>query len=110
MSYLSQAKLGENVDFSRRCRSALTNQSQIFVNDARADIKALAGALLTNETGPTLTFLQLLAASPGFDTTAEIPDGGIDSSLIGDADILASVQTNFPAVAALYFNPDGAPR
>ena len=108
MTYLAQAMLGENVDFGRRCRSALVEQSQRYLNDERAQIVALAAALLRAEPGPTSTFLALIAGAPGMADAAGTDDG-IDAALIGDDAILAAVQADFPTVAALFFEVDGRP-
>jgi hypothetical protein len=106
VTYLTQAMLGENVDFGRRCRSALIEQSQRYLDDGRAQIIALAAALLRAEPGPTSTFLALIAAAPGMADTAGTDDG-LDAALIGDEAILAAVQADYPVVAHLYFDDDG---
>ena len=106
MSYLNQALLGEDVDFGRRCRSALTEQSAVFINDTRPQFVALANALLTLEAAPTQSFLLMLASTPGL-ADAAATEEGIDSSKITDGQILSAVQAEYPTVAALYFNEDG---
>jgi hypothetical protein len=110
MTYLAQSKLETDIGFQSRTRAALTEQSLIFKDSMAGDMKALAGALLRNEAGPTASFNRMLAAAPGFADTA---DGGeeeeFDSSLIADADILAAVQADYPTVAALYYDAEGNP-
>lgn len=109
MSYQSQTELGRDEAFVSRSRAALINQSAIYKDDARGDIKSLAEALLRGDGGPTIAFLTLLPAAPGFADNADNGDGTVDSSRISDPDILAAVQAEWPTVAALYFGPDGTP-
>ena len=110
MSYQSQWALTYDDAFVSRGRAAITNQSAIFKDDQRADIKALAETLLRGTDGaPYVTFQSMLGAAPGFATMADQGDGTVNSTLIADDDILAAVQAEYPTVAALYYAPDGGP-
>lgn len=103
MSYQSQWNLTYDDAFVSRCRAAITNQSAIFKDDQRADIKALAEQLLKGiEVSPLITFQNMLGAAPGFADMVNTGDG-VDSSQITDGDILSAVQSMYPAVAALYY-------
>jgi hypothetical protein len=110
MSYQSQAQLANDPDFQHRIRACLVQQSDSFKNDGRADIAALAADLLRADGAGTVTFYGMVAAAPGFADMADAGAGGIDSSRIGDPDILAAVQAAYPTVAALYFDPEGNPK
>ena len=109
MSFLTQTALESDLGFSNRTRACLTGQSVVFLNDGRADIVALAEALLRDEPGPSATFLRMLAGAPGFADKVEGGPDGIDSSKIADSEILSAVQAEYPTVAGLYFNDDGTP-
>jgi hypothetical protein len=110
MSYQSQWKLQNDDAFVSRTRAAISNQSMIFKDDARPDMAAMAEALLRGDVpGQTLAFVAMVAAAPGFADTADNGEGGVDSSLIPDADILAAVQADYPTVAALYYDAEGNP-
>jgi hypothetical protein len=110
MSYLSQWRLAADDEFVSRCRAALVGQAEVFKDDDRADIAALATSLLTAATPQeSLTFIGLLAAAPGFADKVDQGDGTINSSLIVDGEILSAVQAEWPTVAALFYGPDGGP-
>jgi hypothetical protein len=110
MSYLTQWRLAYDDEFVSRSRAALTQQAEVFKDDDRADIAALATSLLTAANPQeSLTFVGLLAAAPGFGDTVDQGDGTVNSSLIADADILAAVQAEWPTVAALFYGADGGP-
>lgn len=110
MSYLSQWRLAADDEFVGRSRAALTQQAEVYKDDERGDISALATSLLTGDNAQeTNTFVVLLAAAPGFADTADQGDGTVNSSLIPDADILAAVQAEWPTVAALFYADDGGP-
>jgi hypothetical protein len=110
MSYESQWRLTFDDGFVSRSRAAMTNQSAIYKDDERGDIAALAEDLLTGATPQIpLTFVSVLAAAPGFADTADNGDGTVDSSRITDEDLLAALQAQWPAVAALFFAGDGTP-
>jgi hypothetical protein len=110
MSYESQWALTYDDPFVSRGRAALTNQAAIFKDDARADMAALADAVMRSEP-PALfpTWQSLIAAAPGFADAVDTGGGGIDSTVIDDEQILAAVQALWPTVAALYFDDTGAP-
>ena len=67
----------------------------------------MASALLTGAPAEMATFLNLLAAAPGFAEMAETEEGTVDQSRIGDPDLLAVAQSGFPMVAELFFTDDG---
>jgi hypothetical protein len=107
MSYLTSALLSEDVDFGRRSRSCILQQSGTFIDDGRADIAALASALLLMQPSQTQVMLNAVCNGPGFDTTVDNGDGTITSSKIADDDILAQTQSIYPTVAGLFYNDDG---
>ena len=110
MSYLTQWRLAADDEFISRSRAALTNQATVFKDDQRADIAALAASLLTAANPQeSVTYVGMLAASPGFADTAGNGDGTVDSTKIDDAEILSAVQAQWPTVAALFYAPDGGP-
>ena len=109
MSYLSQARLGADLDFQNRTRSALTQQASVYKDDARADIKALADGLLKGDSDAEASFIALLAAAPGFADMVDQGDGTVDSTQVSDGDILAAVQAGWPTVAALFHPEEGTP-
>lgn len=110
MTYRGIADLANDGFFIQRLDACLTQESNVFRNDGRGDISALAYAILRNEGTIMRTFIDMAAAAPGFADKAEQPSGQVDSSQITDGDILSCVQAAFPAVAAIYFNSDGTPK
>jgi hypothetical protein len=108
VSYQSQTQLSDDPQFQARVRGCSISQATVFKDDARPDFVALSEAIMRQE-NCQLSFFWLTAASPGFAENADDGEGGIDSSAISDADILASVQGNWPTVAALYFDAEGSP-
>lgn len=111
MTFLAQYQLTYDADFIYRGRACLINQAAIYINDERGDIKETADAVIRNHPAQVeLTFQEFLGNSPGFVDEATLEDGTIDSSLIADGEILAAVQALWPTVAAIYFDPDGAPK
>jgi hypothetical protein len=110
MSYLSQQNLSLDNDFGARSRAAITGQGTVFKDDDRGDIAALATSLLTAAHPQELsTFLNMLAAAPGFAVKVDQGDGTVNSSLVSDEEILSAVQAEWPTVAALFYGPDGGP-
>jgi hypothetical protein len=110
MTYQAQSALTYDDAFNNRQRAALTGQAGIYKDDARADMKALADAVLRSDPpGLFVTFQSMLAAAPGFADDADNGDGTVDSSKISDPQILSAVQAGWPTVAALYFTEDGSP-
>ena len=110
MSYLSQWRLTYDDEFVSRCRAAIGGQAEIFKDDERGDIAALAtSVLVAGNVQETNTFVAMLAAAPGFAVKVDQGDGTVNSSLIADADILAAVQAEWPTVAALFYGADGGP-
>jgi hypothetical protein len=114
MSYLSQWQLTIDSPFVGRVNAALIQQADVFKDDQRPDMAALANALLVGApvggVPPAQTFIQLVAAAPGVADTADTGDGTVDSSKVDDADILAAIQAEWPTVAALFYDADGTPR
>lgn len=109
MSFLTQTALEGDAAFQERTRACFTEQSSIYLNDERGDIKALAESLLRGDAAE-VTFRRMLAGAPGFADEATNEDGvSVDSSRISDAEILSAVQSQFPTVAALFFASDGTP-
>lgn len=117
MSYASQSALANEPAFQNRCMAAFTEQAQVYRNDGRADIAALANHMLTFPFQPAFggsnipyAFITLVAASPGFAGQVEDNEGGIDSTQVDDGELLSSVQANWPTVADLFFEDDGTPK
>lgn len=112
MSYMSQTRLASDSDFIARSEAVLVEQSLIFKDSTEPDQAALAFALLRADPSGQYrrVFITILAASPGFASTAETPSGGVDASRISDADLLAATQAEFPTVAELFFLSTGSPR
>lgn len=106
MSYQSIAQLTDDVWFAARIRSCTVEQAETYKDDARPDWVAVADACLAGNGEMYNAFARIAAAGPGFAETAGDPP---DQTLIADDDILASVQANWPTVAALYYSEDGAP-
>jgi hypothetical protein len=110
MSYQSQWALTYDDPFVSRCRACLTQQANIFKDDARPDFVALATSILRQDNGSIMvTWQSALGAAPGLADEADNGDGTVDSSKITDQEILSNVQAMWPAVAALYFTSDGTP-
>jgi hypothetical protein len=107
--------LANQSDFNPRVTFCCVQQSETYINDARAQFVSMAKALLTGNGPMQYTFVRMVAAGPGMAAkadTGQTNDLGqpiVDQSLILDEDILAAVQADFPTVAALYFNEDGTP-
>jgi hypothetical protein len=109
MSYVTQSQLEQDNGFRARCRAAFTEQSLIFKDSQLVGLQALALDLLQDKPGPTVTFIRMLAGSPGFAGVVEVADGVIDSSLVNDTQLLSAVQTDFPIVADIYYPSQGDP-
>lgn len=103
MSYASQAALVVDEEFQDRGSAAVFGQAVIFKDDGRADLAALAKRHMRVPAEIPVIWAAFLAAAPGF---ADQPE----SSAITDADILAAVQSGWPTVAAVHYNPDGSNR
>jgi hypothetical protein len=110
MSYESQAALQRDPIFQGRCSACLIQQSDSFINDGRADIAALAASLLRIDIAQTQAFITAVAAGPGLAEKVDNGDGTIDQSKVTDDDLLATVQAEYPKMAALFFDPDGNPK
>jgi hypothetical protein len=105
MSYLSQARLGDDDVFSQRVRACTIEQAEHFAHDDRSPIVALARSVAIGDAAVTVTFVRLLASAPGFaDKAGEAPN----QERVPDGDILAAVQSFWPIVADLYYTDDGA--
>lgn len=106
MSYSTIDQLTNDALFNGRVRACTVQQSETYQNDQRGDMKAAAQAALRGEAEPYLTLARMAAAGPGMADSAGDP---VDQTKIPDDDILASVQANFPTVAALFYTSDGVP-
>lgn len=93
MSYANTAALSANPSFIARNRACVTEQALIFKDDGRADIAALAHAVIVD--GPTVAanMLPLVCGAPGFGDVT-------DQSEIDDAMLLSAVQAVWPTYAA----------
>lgn len=106
MSLTAIADLTGNSDFGGRVIACVTQQAEIFKDDARPDFVALAHGALRGETDKQAAFWRITAAAPGLSDQAGDPP---DQTLISDGAILSTVQANWQTVAALYYDPEGAP-
>jgi hypothetical protein len=90
--------LAHDEAFEGRVTACCVEQAQIFQNDGRADIAALAHTIIAESSNARGVFV-LVCSSPNFrDVT--------DQSTAPDADILAAVQAAWPTYAgALYPQP-----
>ena len=91
MTYQNEADLAEDVAFSRRLSACLSTE-------AKGKSDALAGYVLTDPVVGAQYFVPYLSTAPGFGDT--YATGG--SEAIQDPEILAAVQANWDAVAALH--------
>ena len=108
MSYLSQSQLASDSEFQARCNAVILDQSGIFKDDTRPDLKAMAQGVLRGGSPTIGPFIAQIANSPGFAEAVETPDG-VDSSKVTDAQLLSATQSLYPAVAALFYDPTGKP-
>lgn len=111
MSYETQATLEADDAFQQRNRAVTVQQAQFFGSQegAAADSLALCAAVLRDDPGPWQTFVRLAAAGPGIADKVDTGDGGVDSSLVTDEELLSLTQANWPTVTSLYFASDGTP-
>jgi len=110
MSYQAQAQLEADYWFQQRSRACCVQQAETFKDDARADIVAVAEAVLTGSAEVYDAFIRLNAGGPGIADKADNADGTIDSDKVTDADLLSLTQAGWPVVAGLYFAADGTPK
>lgn len=103
MSFVNQAALVADQAFQSRGAACVFQQAEIFKDDGRADIAALALRHLQIPVEIGNVWPAFLAAAPGFADQA-------DSSAITDAQILSAVQADWPTVAQAHYNADGTPR
>lgn len=106
MSFSSIDQLTQDALFNGRVRACTVQQSENYQNDARPQMVAAAKQALRGGADPALTLTRMAAAGPGMADTAGDPP---DQTKIPDTDILASVQANFPTVAALFYDDEGNP-
>jgi hypothetical protein len=111
MSYQIQWDLQSDAGFNTRSRACLTEQGLVFKDSADAAFKALANAILRGDSPEiTSSFVTILAGSPGFAEIAGDEDGGpVHSDAITDEMLLSNTQTQWPSVAALWFDAEGNP-
>ena len=94
MSYLAQNALATFDQYFRgRLRMAISEQSKIFINDARPEYNLLASQAIGNVDSVTDQMWPLVATQP--EMTADSTDG----------DILAAVQFLWPTVGARLVPP-----
>lgn len=108
MSYKTYSLLTEDLDFSRRARACIMEQSNIFINDTRPDLQALAMDLMKFAPTQTQSMIQGICAGPGFADEVDNGDGTITSDNVTDADILSQTQAIFPTIASLFYDDTGA--
>jgi hypothetical protein len=96
--------------FGGRCRSAATEQAEIFKDSALPNYVALAESVLRGDGNTIWAFIRIDAAAPGIGDKADNGDGTIDQSKVTDDDLLSLTQANWQVVAGLYFNEDGTPK
>jgi hypothetical protein len=106
LSYAAIDALTNDVLFAGRVRACCVEQAETFKDAARPDFVALADDCLRGAGEPFLTFTRMIAAAPGIADKAGDP---VDQSQVTDADILSTVQADWPTVAALYYAEDGTP-
>jgi hypothetical protein len=101
MSFQTMADLSQDENFRERVTACATQQALIFKDDGRADIAALADAIVISSVNAT-GLIPLVAVAPNFvDVT--------DQLTIPDEDILAAVQAQWPVYAAVAYPPPEAP-
>lgn len=114
-TYQVMDRLANASDFNPRVTMCCVEQSEVYLNDGRAQFVSLAKALLKADGPIQYAFIRICAAGPGLAAKADTGESNelgqpiIDQSQISDEDILAAVQADFPTVAALYFDDTGAP-
>jgi hypothetical protein len=107
-NFLAIDLLTNDQTFMARVRACALEQSESFKSAALPSYVSLANDQMTG--GITyLSFVRIASAAPGFADKADNGEGGIDQSNVPDADILSSVQNNWPTVAPLWFKEDGTP-
>lgn len=106
MSYRAQGFLEADAVFQIRARACAIQQAAQFQHDARPDWVAVALDVLRDRPGVVAAFTRAAAAGPGIAERVDLGDG-IDQSRVGDDDLLALMQANWPVVARLYFDSDG---
>lgn len=94
MSYANQAALTVNADFQARVSACAVEQANIFKDDGRAEIAALANMVLLS--GNASGMVPMICGLPGFGDVT-------DQSAITDGQILSAVQNVWPTYAALVF-------
>lgn len=106
MTFSAIDQLTNDALFNGRVRACTVQQAETFQNDGRPQMVSAANAALRGEADPYLTLARMAAAGPGMADAAGDP---VDQTQIADEDILASVQANFPTVAALFYDDEGNP-
>jgi hypothetical protein len=100
--------LANDQAFQQRIKACCMQQTSQFASSDQPDQVALADAVIRGQTDRLVSFYNTAAASPGFADTVDGGDGTVDSTLIVDAEILATVQAVWPIVAAAYQPPVAA--
>jgi hypothetical protein len=102
VSYQTQTALADDPAFQARVKACCVQQANTFKDSSTPAEAELADAVIRNQGAELISFYNTSAASPGFADTVDQGDGTIDSSLILDAEILATVQGVWPLVAGAY--------
>jgi hypothetical protein len=110
MTYQSHWNLNYDTSFNERTRACLTDQGLVFISAADPAYVALAHAVLRADILVTSAFISVIAGSPGLAEAADPDgDGTVDDALVTDEMLLATVQAQWPTVAALFFDAEGQP-
>jgi hypothetical protein len=107
MSFQAIDQLTQDATFGGRVRACAVQQAETFQNDQRPSFVSAANDILKGGSDVVSALIRISAAGPGFADTAGDPP---DQAKILDPDILASVQANFPTVAALFYDDEGNPK
>jgi hypothetical protein len=109
MSYLTYAKLTEDIDFGRRSRACINETANSLNQDSDPAIAALANDLLKQEGLQTVVMLNSICAGPNFADVVDNGDGTIDSSKITDEEIQSHTQSMFSEVAKIFYPYSASP-
>jgi predicted pyridoxine 5'-phosphate oxidase superfamily flavin-nucleotide-binding protein len=109
VTYQAQSDLAGDSAFAGRSVAAATQQAESFINDQRPEYIALSKAILRGESDKNAAMIRTNAGSPGIADKADNGDGTIDQAKVTDEDLLSITQANWPVVAGLYYDANGAP-
>jgi hypothetical protein len=105
VSYQSQTLLANDPAFQQRVKACAVQQTNTFGGSTDAGEAELAAAVIRDQSAQLFSLYNTSAASPGFADTVDQGDGTVDSTLISDPEILATVQAVWPIVAGAYRPP-----